>query len=109
MNFQTLVKNSRRKEFYYDDADTFKKYISSQSNQTKSEKANAEKPNKFTDTNVHLKNSNYESFYVNDKILNYSTPDTKFDKIAKNSQIPESRLLKRSKFNWQLNEFEYYN
>ena len=109
MNFQTLVKNTRRKEFYNDDADTFKKYLSSHSNETKSEKVNDEKSNKFADMNVHLKNSHCESFYVNDKILNYSPNDVKFETMAKDKQASESRLLKRSKFNWQLNEFEYYN
>ena len=101
MNFQTLVKNTQRKEFYYEtennnNKSAFKSFESNHMN-------NQMHSNKF-DGNMHLKNNVGDKFYVNDKILNYSVPDLKFNKISNEKPLS---FQKKSKFSWQLNEFKY--
>ena len=103
MNFQTLVKNTQRKEFYYETENNNNKksaFKSFESNHMNNNKMNS---NKF-DGNIHLKNNVGDKFYVNDKILNYSVPDLKFNKISNEKTLS---FQKKSKFSWQLNEFNY--
>ena len=56
---------------------------------------------KFSDINPHLR-VNFENFYLNREPLNTQKIDYDFKPIDK-SQIK----LKKSNFNWQLNEFNY--
>jgi len=56
------------------------------------------------DTNKHLKESLSQNFQVNTAVLDAPAFDYKFDKLEKNTSNP--RFLNKSKFNWQIDDFE---
>ena len=58
-------------------------------------------------SNPHLKNDHYQSFHVNTQVLDTPLYELKFNKLAnpKEQNVPNPRFLKKSKFNWQINEF----
>lgn len=103
MSFQKLVNDTRRREFYGLD-NTVQHDVPTKSDATQASRLEM---HQFENMNVHLKNNSQEAFHVNDKILNYSMPDLKFDKMSKEKFANDTRYLKKSKFSWQLNEFNW--
>lgn len=109
MNLPTLIKNTRRREFYtdLDTSNSFNKYLKTDNSKKEYNTTSGTTMSSFSTMNIHLKNSTNEAFHINDRVLNYSAPDFKFDKLNKEKNANDSRLLKKSKFNWQLNEFNW--
>ena len=59
-------------------------------------------------SNPHLKNEAHQSFHVNTQVLDTPLYVLKFNKLAdpKEQNVPNPRFLKKSKFSWQINEFD---
>lgn len=60
------------------------------------------------DSNIHLKSGNTNSFAVNTQALDVQMFNTRFDMIKdfKERNLHDPRYKNKTKFNWQINEFE---
>ncbi len=60
------------------------------------------------DSNVHLKTEMHQKLYVNTDALDIPSFEYKFNKISdpKKENSTNPRIISKSKFSWQINEFD---
>ena len=73
---------------------------------TNSAKYNSTKVNNFN-SNIHLKSESNQNFHVNTNVIDTVITDYKFDSLSKVNNQNFKNNFNKSKFNWQLNEFEH--